>query len=109
MRPQQDTISTIISVPALVCQKRRTISIGFNTGLNQKTGKTYLNANNKYFDGGNINDSLQQFTDNLTNGYTISTNISYTEPVGKKDSFSSAMFLLSVRANRTRRPINSIM
>jgi hypothetical protein len=60
-------------------KKGRTFSIGVTTGLNHKTGNSYLVANNKYYDGGSINDSLQQFTDNLTNGYSISTNISYTE------------------------------
>ena len=69
-------------------QKRgRTFSAGFNTSFNNKTGNTYLGAVNKSFDNSGAIariDSVLQFTDNLTHGYTLSPNIAYTEPIGKK-------------------------
>jgi uncharacterized membrane protein YgcG len=65
-------------------KRGRTISIGFNTAISKKTGNTYLQSVNKYFDSSSVSsDSLQQFTDNLNNSRTLSTNISYTEPIGK--------------------------
>jgi uncharacterized membrane protein YgcG len=66
-------------------KRGRTISLGLNTSFNRRNGDTYQQADNKYYnDGGfNKNDSLQQYADNLTNGYTVSANIAYTEPVGK--------------------------
>jgi len=67
-------------------KRGRTLSIGINTTLNNKTGDSYLISDNKSTDSvGAVNsDSTQQFSDNLNNSYTISTNIAYTEPVGKK-------------------------
>ena len=66
-------------------KKGRTISVNFNTALNRKDGDTYVqNINNYYTTSGNFNDSLQQFTNLVTNGYQLSANIAYTEPIGKK-------------------------
>ncbi len=66
-------------------KKGRTISINLSTALNRKNGDTYIQNNNNYYNSsGNYYDSLQQYTDVLTNGYQLSTNISYTEPIGKK-------------------------
>lgn len=68
-------------------KKGRTISIGLTTTFNRKSGDSYVIGDNKSFDSTGImlQDSLQnQFGDNLTNSNTISTNIAYTEPLGKK-------------------------
>jgi hypothetical protein len=68
-------------------KRGRTISLGVNTRFNKKTGDNYLTSSNKSYDnfGTVITDSLQdQFSNNLTNGNTISLNLAYTEPVGKK-------------------------
>ncbi len=68
-------------------KRGRTISLGVNTSFNKKTGDAYVISHNRSFDnfGTVITDSLQQqFSDNLNNGKTISFNLAYTEPVGKK-------------------------
>ena len=66
-------------------KKGRTLSVNFNTALNDKEGDTYVQSiNNYYKTTGNVKDSLQQYTNLLTNGYQLSANISYTEPIGKK-------------------------
>jgi hypothetical protein len=66
-------------------KKGRSLSLNLTTGYNNRVGDTYLNADNQSFgDNGNTNDSLRQFSDKLSNGYQLSANISYTEPVGKK-------------------------
>lgn len=67
-------------------KRGRTFSIGLNTTFNKNDGKTYSLSNYRFFeDNGVITDSLQnQFTDNPTNGYNLSANASYTEPVSSK-------------------------
>lgn len=68
-------------------KRGRTISVGLNTSFNRKTGNSTIVGDNRSFDstGAQTRDSVQnQFSDNLNNGYTISTNIAYTEPIGKK-------------------------
>src|SRR5213078_1009903 len=57
-------------------KKGRTISIGLNTTGNKKTGDLFVMSDNRTYDSvGNLQkSSLQnQFTDNLTNSYTISS------------------------------------
>ncbi len=66
-------------------KKGRTFSIGLNNSFNHKDGDTYVTAENKYYTNGVSKDStVKQFADNLTDGYTLSGNIAYTEPIGKK-------------------------
>src|SRR6185369_15941382 len=68
-------------------KKGRTISVGVTTNFNRKSGNSYVVGDNKSFDSTGIllQDSIQnQFSDNFTNGNTISTNFAYTEPIGKK-------------------------
>ena len=68
-------------------KKGRTISVGVTTNFNRKSGNSYVVGDNKSFDTTGIlmQDSIQnQFSDNFTNGNTISTNLAYTEPIGKK-------------------------
>ena len=66
-------------------KKGRTISFNLSAGFNHKDGSTYLNSINKYYQSTTLqNDTTNQFTDQLVNGYTYGLNISYTEPIGKK-------------------------
>jgi len=68
-------------------KKGRTLSIGVTTNFNRKSGNSYVVGDNRSFDSTGIlvQDSTQnQFSDNFTNSNTISTNLAYTEPVGKK-------------------------
>ena len=61
--------------------------MGVTTNFNRKSGNSYVVGDNKSFDTTGIlmQDSIQnQFSDNFTNGNTISTNLAYTEPIGKK-------------------------
>lgn len=66
-------------------KRGRTISIGMNNSLNKRTADTYLQAFNKYYKiSFNKTDSLNQLSDQNTNGQQTSFNISFTEPLGKK-------------------------
>ncbi len=65
-------------------KRGRTVSFNLNTSLNKRMGDIYLNNANQYFrTGNNLSDSLQQYTDQLSNGYQLSANVAYTEPMGK--------------------------
>lgn len=67
-------------------KRGRTLSVNLNTTFNKNHGETYSLSRYRFFeDNGMVTDSLQnQFVDNPTNGYSLSGNVSYTEPVGQK-------------------------
>jgi Outer membrane protein beta-barrel family/CarboxypepD_reg-like domain/Carboxypeptidase regulatory-like domain len=66
-------------------KKGRTLSVNVGTTLNKNDGQSYTVQHLRFFENNIATDSLQnQYTDNPTNGYTLSANIAYTEPVGKK-------------------------
>jgi hypothetical protein len=68
-------------------KRGRTISLNVTTGLNEREGDNYLTAYNQYFKKGpNVNDTVQQYSDQFSNGYQLSANLVYTEPLGKKGS-----------------------
>jgi hypothetical protein len=65
-------------------KKGRTFSINLNTTLDKNDGESYVKSNYRFFYPWGYTDSLQdQYTINPTNGYSISSNLNYTEPVGK--------------------------
>lgn len=64
-------------------QKRgRSLSVNINTSINDRKGDSYLHSLNEYESSGETT-LIDQQSDNFTNSNTISSNISYTEPVGK--------------------------
>ncbi|MEP7374394.1 MAG: TonB-dependent receptor [Chitinophagaceae bacterium] len=66
-------------------KRGRTLSFNFNTTFNNNEGESFVLSETKFYKGGVQTDSTQnQFTDNLTKGYNLSSNLTYTEPVGKK-------------------------
>ncbi len=67
-------------------KKGRTLSLNLNTNFNRNLGETYVLSQTTFYKSGQLpDDSTQnQFIDNFSNGYSISPNLSYTEPVGKR-------------------------
>ncbi len=64
-------------------KRGRTLSVNLSTSFNDRDGEYYIDALNRYYKGGIPSDSLQQqLTDQSSDGYRISTNIAYTEPIG---------------------------
>ena len=62
-------------------KQRRTISLNISSTLNEKNGTgVYWSHNINH----SIADSLDQHNAIYNNGYTLSPNVTYTEPVGKK-------------------------
>lgn len=65
--------------------RRRSYSISFNQAFNKNDAKSYAYTETGTFKGGIIdNDVLNQYVTNPTNGYTLSGNVSYNEPIGQK-------------------------
>ena len=65
--------------------RRRSLSVGFNTTFTRNSSENILDGRYRFFDDmGNVTDSLpNQFYDNLTNGTNYEGNLTYTEPLGK--------------------------
>ena len=65
-------------------KRGRTISLGLNIGGNDKDGERNQQAFNTYYKGqAGVNDSIRQQSNPKTDGFQVSANIAYTEPVGK--------------------------
>lgn len=63
---------------------RRTISLNVNGSLNEKSGDGTNYSNNAYYGTVINNVNRNQQYDLYNNGVSLSTNLTYTEPVGKK-------------------------
>jgi uncharacterized membrane protein YgcG len=61
-------------------KKGRTISVNVTTGINDRNGNSSLYSFNDYEDSDSL---VNQRSTNYTNGYNLSTNITYTEPITK--------------------------
>jgi hypothetical protein len=62
-------------------KRGRTFSINLNTSYNKRDGETYFQTFDREFDN-SVNDTSRRYTDQLNDGFQVSTNISYTEPLG---------------------------
>ncbi len=61
----------------------RTISLDIGTSYNEKRGVTIQQAATEYYQGAsNTADTLNQQTPVFTDGYTLSSRLAYTEPLG---------------------------
>lgn len=64
-------------------KRGRTISVGINTDINNREGDASLYSIDEDDDSG-TEETINQRSDNFTKSFTISSNIAYTEPVGKR-------------------------
>jgi hypothetical protein len=66
-------------------KRGRTISINLNTSSNVKDGGTYVETLSRFVDNTGVSNdtSSNRFTDQNSNGSQLSTNLAYTEPLGK--------------------------
>lgn len=68
-------------------KQRRTISLNISASLNDKTGDGTNYSDNKYYDSVGSLIKRQYYNQQYSlsnNGYTVSPNVTYTEPVGKR-------------------------
>jgi hypothetical protein len=79
-------ISNSILYRHAFAKKGRTVSLNLTTGFTKNDGDSYLQSITTSYPASinPISDSINRFTDNKINGYQLSSNIAYTEPIGKK-------------------------
>lgn len=66
-------------------KRGRTFSVNLNTSYNQRDGETYLLSETYRYTGPNTGDTAErQYTDQFNDGLQLSTNLVYTEPLGKQ-------------------------
>ena len=75
----------------------RTISLDVGATYNQKRGTTLQQATSEYQSSSNISDTINQQTPVKTDGYSLSSRLAYTEPLG-----SISLLQLSYNPSYTR-------
>ena len=66
----------------------RTISLNLDTEYNQSDGESFLYSENSFFGIDPTADTLQQFSDLQSDGWQFSSDLTYTEPWGKRGSLN---------------------
>ncbi|MBC8033420.1 MAG: outer membrane beta-barrel protein [Chitinophagaceae bacterium] len=65
-------------------KRGRTFSVNFNAGINRNSGDIYVTSLSTFYTKAQpVNNNIDQYKDQLTNGYSLGGSVSYTEPVGK--------------------------
>ena len=67
-------------------KRGRTISLNVGMGYNNNKGDSFLETDEQYFDLVPFSDTLNQSSNLDVQGWNISSNISYTEPIAKGHS-----------------------
>ena len=65
-------------------KRRRTFSINLNNTYNDKGGESTLLSRSNYFTDMATSDTLDQYSDLMIDGWSVSSNFAYTEPIGKR-------------------------
>lgn len=69
-------------------KKGRTASISLNNRFNKNNGDSYLDSYTSDYIATVINDSLQQLNNSVTDGFSHSGNLVFTEPIGDSSQLS---------------------
>jgi len=64
----------------------RTFSINLNTGLNNNNGEGFLLSDTDFFVGNGSSTDLDQFSDSNQDGFNMTVNATYTEPLANRSS-----------------------
>ncbi len=79
-------------------KSRRTFSISVTSGFNSNDGESFLFSENNFLRRNTVvADTLDQYSNLFSDGWNLSANLSYTEPVGK-----AGMLQLQYRASTTK-------
>ncbi len=62
----------------------RTMSVGLTTSVNDRDGTNRLTSDNEFYGTTDSTFRLNQLTNSFTNGYTLSGNLTYTEPLSRR-------------------------
>jgi uncharacterized membrane protein YgcG len=88
-------------------KKGRTFSANIGTSFNDKTGDRRLLSQNQYFTGVDTSEALDQLTLSASNGLTLSSNLAFTEPIGKQGQVQFN-YTPSLNRNSSDRETNSL-
>ena len=101
------TLSNAIIYRARIGDKGRSISTNINTNLNNNEYLYFLDALSSYYEGPVFTDDLtdQKSTSNTSN-YGLSSNVTYTEPLGAKGMLQLS-YNISFSDNASERMTNS--
>ena len=69
-----------------MAKRGRAFSVRIGTGYKKNNGDSFLYSQNDYFTPPPSTDTLDQFSNLNLNGWNLSSNISYTEPLGQATS-----------------------
>ncbi len=67
-------------------KRGRTFSINLNTGLNNNNGDSFLLSQSEFFAGPSRSIDLNQFSDQNQDGFNMTVNATYTEPLADRSS-----------------------
>ncbi len=67
-------------------KERRTLSIEFDQQYNSNLGESFLYSENILYDNNALSDTLDQFNDLQTTGWSLGGEVTFTEPVGEKSA-----------------------
>ncbi|OEK02089.1 hypothetical protein BFP97_11400 [Roseivirga sp. 4D4] len=67
-------------------KRGRTFSINLNTGLNNNNGEGFLLSESEFFTGTSRNVDFNQFNDQNQDGFNMTVNATYTEPLADRSS-----------------------
>lgn len=65
-------------------KRGRTLSLNIGTNFSNQNADNYLLSVNEFYRTITISDSIDQITDNISDGNTLSSRLTYTEAIGKK-------------------------
>ncbi len=88
-------------------KRGRTLSVNLGFSANHRDGDLYVNSANTFYSSTVLNDTLQQNNAQLVRGTTWSSNITYTEPVGKQGQLQLS-YAPSYNRNRSNQEVNQL-
>jgi len=101
------TIASNLLLRHSFAKRGRTLSLNLRTDYNYKDGKNFLTADEKYFTSStSMDDSTRQQSLTGSDGYTLSSNLIYTEPIGKGGQLQLNYNFDYTRSNSDRKTYN---
>jgi 5-hydroxyisourate hydrolase-like protein (transthyretin family) len=82
----------------------RTFSINLNTSVNDRSGETDQNSTQSFYEQGIVDSVgiINQRANTVSDGYNLSTNLNYTEPLGKNGQLNFSYNPTYARSNSER-------
>lgn len=88
-------------------KRGRTLSVNLGFAINRRDGDVFVESANTFYSTAVLNDTLQQFNNQLVKGNTWSANVTFTEPVGKQGQLQLS-YAPSYNRNRSNQEVNQL-